>query len=148
MLHRRSADGDVMNRDFSRVEPSFVPAMPSHTIEELSAWQGIDLREPGDFTHQLTDAEIAEIDAAVQAIAQRGIDHIAIDRHNFELPQLGKQLTMMRDDVLLGAKDSWSFAACRSNAIRSKELRLPFSASVPISASQYRKTAKVIFSAM
>jgi hypothetical protein len=102
MLYRRSLGGDVMIRNLSRVEPSFVlPALPNQTIEGLSAWQGMDFREPGDFTHRLTDAEITEIDAAVQSIAQRGIDHVAIDRHNFELPQLGKQLTMIRDDVLL-----------------------------------------------
>jgi hypothetical protein len=102
MLYRRSLGGDVMIRNLSRVEPSFVlPALPNQTIEGLSAWQGMDFREPGDFTHRLPDAEITEIDAAVQSIAQRGIDHVAIDRHNFELPQLGKQLTMIRDDVLL-----------------------------------------------
>jgi hypothetical protein len=90
-----------MIETFSRVEPSFVPAMPNQTIEGLPAWQGMDFREPGDFTHLLTDAEITEIDAAVQSIVQQGIDHIAIDQHNFELPQLGKQLTTIRDDVLL-----------------------------------------------
>ncbi len=90
-----------MIRSVSRFEPPFVPSMPNKTIEGLAAWQSIDFRKSGDFTHRLTDAEITEIDAAVQAIVQRGIDHIAIDRHNFELPQLGKRLTLIRDDVLL-----------------------------------------------
>jgi hypothetical protein len=90
-----------MIRSVSRFEPSFVPAMPNKTIDGLAAWQNIDFRKSGDFTHQLTDAEITEIDSAVRAIVQQGIDHIAIDRHNFELPQLGKRLTLIRDDVLL-----------------------------------------------
>jgi hypothetical protein len=90
-----------MIKSFSRFEPSFVPAMPCQTIEGSAAWQGMDFGESGDFTHRLTDAEITEIDAAVRAIVQRGIDHIAIDRHNVELPQLGKRLTLIRDDVLL-----------------------------------------------
>jgi Taurine catabolism dioxygenase TauD, TfdA family len=85
----------------SRSEPSFVPAMPNHTIEGPAAWRGMDLRKSGDFTYRLTHAEIIEIDVAVQAIVQQGIDHIAIDRHNFELPQLGEHLTLIRDDILL-----------------------------------------------
>jgi hypothetical protein len=86
---------------FSGSELSFAPAMPNQSIEGPSAWRGMDFGTSGDFTHRLTDAEIAEIDAAVKAIARRGIDHIAIDRHNFELPQLGRRLTAIRDDVLL-----------------------------------------------
>ena len=83
-----------------RSGPSFVPAMPNHTIHESPVWQGMDLR-PDDFTYQLTHAEIIEIDAAVQGILQRGIDHIAIDRQNFSLPRLGERLTLVRDDILL-----------------------------------------------
>jgi hypothetical protein len=82
-------------------KPQFVPAMPMRTIEGSAAWQGLDHSNTGDFTHRLTDAEISEIDTAVQAIIQGGIDHIAIDRHNFKLPQLGKRLFLIRDDVLL-----------------------------------------------
>ena len=85
----------------ARSEASFAPAMPMHTVEELAAWRGSDFSDTGDFTHWLADAEIAEIDAAVRAVADRRIDHAAIDRANFALPQLGKHLTSVRDDVLL-----------------------------------------------
>jgi len=71
------------------------------TIEDLAAWRGSDFSDAGDFTHRLTAAEIAEVDAAVQGFAERRIDHAAIDRQNFELPQLGKYLISVRDDVLL-----------------------------------------------
>jgi Taurine catabolism dioxygenase TauD, TfdA family len=90
-----------MISNITRSKPQLVPAMPMRTIEGSAAWQGLDLRNTGDFTHRLTDAEITEIDAAVQAIRRQDIDHIAIDRHNFELPQLGKRLSLIRDDVLL-----------------------------------------------
>jgi len=82
-------------------EPSFVPAMPMRTIEGSAVWQGPDLGNTDDFAHRLTDAEIAEIDAAVHATIQGGIEHIAINCRNFGLPQLGKRLSLMRDDVLL-----------------------------------------------
>jgi TfdA family taurine catabolism dioxygenase TauD len=96
-----SQDNAVMIDHLARSAPAFVPAMPMQTIEDLAAWRGKDFRNAGDFTHRLTDAEIAEIDSAVQSIAERRIDHIAIDRHNFELPQFGKRLISIRDDVLL-----------------------------------------------
>jgi hypothetical protein len=82
-------------------ELPFAPAVPMQTIEGLAAWRGSDYKNASDFTHLLTDAEIAEIDAAVQTITRWGIDHIAIDRHNFELPRFGKYLTVIRDDLLL-----------------------------------------------
>jgi hypothetical protein len=90
-----------MIRNLSKSESPVAPAMPMRMIEGSAAWQGLDLRNTGDFTHRLTDAEITEIDTAVQAVARGGIDHIAIDRHNFELPQLGERLCLMRDDILL-----------------------------------------------
>jgi hypothetical protein len=90
-----------MSNNLVASKSSFAPAMPMQAIEQLSAWQGLDFKSAGDFAHRLTDAEIAEIDTAVRAILQRGIDHIAIDRHNFTLPQFGKRLILIRDEVLL-----------------------------------------------
>ena len=82
-------------------ESTFMPAMPMKPIEGAASWQGLDFRNTGDFVHRLTDTEVAEIDAAVRTIIQGGINHIAIDSENFELPQLGKRLLLIRDGVLL-----------------------------------------------
>jgi hypothetical protein len=90
-----------MSGQLARSEPTVATAMPMRTIEEALAWRGADFKSAGDFTHRLTEAEIAEIDAAVEEIAQRRVDQVAIDRGNFQLPQLGKYLTSVRDDVLL-----------------------------------------------
>jgi hypothetical protein len=85
----------------AKSEPLHEPPIPMRTIDELAAWRGRDFTRADDFTHRLTGAEISEIDAAVQAFADSRIDHAAIDRHNFQLPQLGMLLTSVRDDVLL-----------------------------------------------
>jgi hypothetical protein len=90
-----------MIRNLTNSKPQFVPSMPMKTIEGSAAWQGLNFRNTGDFTHRLTDVEITELDTAAQAIIQGGVDHIAIDRHNFELPRLGKRLLSIRDDVLV-----------------------------------------------
>jgi hypothetical protein len=94
-------DDHVMMANPIKSEPPIMQAMPMKTIEGPANWQGPDFRNTEDFVHRLADAEVAEIDAAVERIIQAGIDHIAIDTHNFELPRLGKRLLPVRDDVLL-----------------------------------------------
>ena len=89
-----------MTSTLARSPSSVAPPMPMRTIDESSAWRGPELR-PADFTHRLTGAEVAEIDAAVRSVIDGRVEHIAIDRHNFALPRLGPRLTRMRDDDLL-----------------------------------------------
>jgi hypothetical protein len=93
-----------MTGNLARSDASPAPPMPLCPIEGGAAWWGRDLADPCVFTHRLTGDEIAEIDAAVRAIIDRRIDHIAIDRGNFVLPRLGERLTRIRDDVLLGGR--------------------------------------------
>jgi hypothetical protein len=87
--------------DLVKTEPPRLPPMPMQTVEGSAAWRGLDIKGSDDFTHHLTDAELAELDAAVQAIMRAGIDHIAIDRYNFTLPKLGQRLALIRDAILL-----------------------------------------------
>jgi hypothetical protein len=88
-----------MTTDFATSEAArTIPEVP---IDGSAGWRGSDFRGPADFTHRLTDAETTEIDTAVQTVAERHLDLIAIDRHCFELPQLGRYLTSIRDDILL-----------------------------------------------
>jgi Taurine catabolism dioxygenase TauD, TfdA family len=88
----------------AKLEPASAPAMPMKVIEGSAAWRGQNLENSRDFTHQLTDAEIAEIDAAVQSTKRAGIDHVTIDRRNFVLPELGPRLLQIRDTVLLAGR--------------------------------------------
>jgi hypothetical protein len=93
-----------MTGTLARSEPPPAPPMPLRAITGPPAWRAGDLADPEVFTHRLTGDEIAEIDAAVRAVIDRRIDHIAIDRDNFALPRLGERLTRIRDDVLLGGR--------------------------------------------
>jgi hypothetical protein len=87
---------------FTSPELAATPAMPEVPIERLTIWRGSDFKDPNDFTHRLTDAETIEIDTAVQAVAERKIAYTAIDKHNFELPQLGKYFAQACDNILKG----------------------------------------------
>ena len=93
-----------MTINLAESEPSFVPAMPMRAIEGSASWRGRDIKSADDFTHRLTGVELAELDAAVGAFMRAGLDHIAIDRHNFQLPQLGKRLSHIRDAALLDGR--------------------------------------------
>jgi len=138
----------IMTIARAEASPPFVPAMPQKTIEGPAAWRGADIKDADDLAHRLTDGEIAELDAAVAGIVRGGIDHIAIDRHNFALPQLGKRLSLIRDEILLKGRGFMVIRAFRLSAIRSRRRRPPFSASARISAGRYRRTARDISWAM
>src|SRR4051812_17453273 len=90
-----------MNHSLNKSQASSVCPMPMRAIEDLAVWRGSDFATATDFTHQLTNPETAEIDAALNSFRERGLAHSAIDRNNFELPQLGKLLTRISNDVLL-----------------------------------------------
>jgi len=93
-----------MTSNLAKSEGSAAPFMPMRAVDAPAAWRGEALKSSADFTHRLTGAEIAEIDAAVRAVVNGAIDLIAIDRDNFQLPALGKRLTAMRDEVLLNGR--------------------------------------------
>jgi hypothetical protein len=79
---------------------------------------------------------------------QGGIDHIAIDRRNFELPRLGKYLSSARDDILLRGRGFMVIRGFRSSAIRSPRPPRPLSGLAPTSANRCRRMARATFWAM
>jgi len=74
---------------------------PRPLVEGPSAWFGPDLAQrPETWVRVLTDAERAEVDRAVAAIAGR--DLAGVTRAEFPLPTLGPVLDGLRHDVLNG----------------------------------------------
>lgn len=53
-----------------------------------AAWRGEELVAKTDWVHELTPAEIAEIDSALREVRRRGLALDDIDRSNFPLPKL------------------------------------------------------------
>jgi hypothetical protein len=80
------------------------PDLPSHNpIEGPFAWTGAEMRlREQEWIYQLPQPEIAEIEAAVQAVRARGLDIAAIRREDFPLPTLGPVLDRLRASVLEG----------------------------------------------
>lgn len=87
-----------------------------------AAWYGPDLAQRDAWLMPLTSAEIAEIEAATQALTAREADIAAIDARDFPLPVLGSRLKVrVRAEVLNGRGflllrglpvERWSMAEC------------------------------------
>jgi len=80
------------------------PPMPSRRpIDGPSAWIGADVRKrEAEWSYRLSPPEIAEIEAALRAVRERGIDIADISREDFPLPTLGPVLDRLRGEVLDG----------------------------------------------
>ena len=78
-------------------------APPRPLIEGSSAWLGHDLRRrPDEWTYQLSQAEIREIEAATASVRARELDIATIRRADFPLPTFAPVLDRLRDEILNG----------------------------------------------
>jgi hypothetical protein len=71
-------------------------------ISGPSAWYGPDMARRDDWIEQLSEREIAEIEAATQQFADSGLDPVTIRPEHFPLPTLADRLRRIMDDVLNG----------------------------------------------
>jgi hypothetical protein len=78
------------------------PAMPSGPIGGPAAWKGPQLASRTDWIEQLSAAELAELDRAVQEHLQAGRDMADISAQTFQLPTLGPRLARIKQDVMQG----------------------------------------------
>lgn len=81
---------------------------PSHSIEPFKpisgpfVWAGPEMTQRDDWIHVLSDAEIAEIDAAIDAVQARGVGIMEIGQADFPLPALGPVMARIRYDLVDG----------------------------------------------
>lgn len=76
---------------------------PRPLVGGPSAWVGRELRDrPDVWTYHLSPSEIAQIEAAVAGVRERGLDIAEIRRADFPLPKLGPVLDGLRQEVLNG----------------------------------------------
>src|SRR5258708_15527647 len=71
-------------------------------IETSAAWYGPAMAARGEWREMLTPAEGAEVVAATERLAVRGVDIAGIRREDFSLPTLAPRLARIRGDVLDG----------------------------------------------
>ena len=76
--------------------------MPGGPIAGPDAWRADAMRERDDWIHVLSEAEIDEIDAAVEAVDTDDRPIAGIGREDFRLPTLGPVLDAIRDELVRG----------------------------------------------
>ena len=71
-------------------------------VRNASVWYGRDLAACTDWIERLSDAEIAEVERAVQHIENSNVDLSAISVQDAPLPMLGPRLQQMLEEVVNG----------------------------------------------
>jgi len=76
--------------------------MPPGPVAGPSVWYGSDLQQRSNWIRQFSDAELAELDAAVNAFKASGAPIAAISAQAFPLPALGPALAAVLGELLEG----------------------------------------------
>ncbi len=71
-------------------------------IDGPCAWYGHQMRDDTSWVCQLTTVEVAEVNAAVEAVISQGTDLANIGQSDFDLPGLGPKLIDIREQVVSG----------------------------------------------
>ena len=78
------------------------PAVLNQPVVDPAAWTAQDLDTDQSWIHPLTESEIADLDAAVARVEERGLDILDITRDDFVLSTLGDRLDEIAADVING----------------------------------------------
>ena len=75
------------------------PAVPMDSVVDPAGWYPDDITGTESWRYVLSDAEIAEIDAAVSAVEERGFDIVDIKREDFPLPTFCTAIDSLRAEL-------------------------------------------------
>jgi hypothetical protein len=78
------------------------PAEPMKPVIDPAHWTGEDLQRNDDWCFPLTASEIAELDAAVAGVKERGLDIKDITQADFPLPTLAPKLAALKESLMEG----------------------------------------------
>ena len=77
-------------------------ARPHQPIEAPCAWRGAEMKHRTHWLRPFSAAELAEIDAALQSVKQRGIDLFDIEKSDFPLPDFAQGLAKISQELESG----------------------------------------------
>ena len=78
-------------------------AQQHQPIEAACAWTGADMKSRTDWLRPFSVGELAEIDAALQSVKQRGLDLFDIEKQDFPLPTFTQGLAAISQELESGA---------------------------------------------
>lgn len=92
-----------------KAESKVFTAAPAMTVEQLpppvtgpSVWYGADMQSRDEWIHQLSPADVAEIETAATALANKDVDIAGIEKSDFALPTLASKLKSISTEVING----------------------------------------------
>lgn len=71
-------------------------------VTDNAAWRATEFETPGDYSLRLVAGDVADLDAAIAAAADRGLAVTELRRSDFPLPTLGPKLAAAYDAVRSG----------------------------------------------
>ncbi|HSR54861.1 MAG TPA: TauD/TfdA family dioxygenase, partial [Alphaproteobacteria bacterium] len=78
------------------------PARPLEPVIDPAGWTKEQLAASDDWIHELSETEVADLDAAVAGVQSRGLELMDISKDDFPLPVLGPQLDGIARDIIDG----------------------------------------------
>ena len=78
------------------------PAVPLEPVVDPAAWAASDLATDQGWVHELTESDVAELDALVARLESRISDVLEIEENDIDLPTLGPRLEKVAKDVIEG----------------------------------------------
>jgi len=78
------------------------PAVPMEPVIDPAAWTASDLASDQGWIHELSESDVAELDALVTSLSARITDVLEIMDSDVVLPSLGPRLERVANDVLHG----------------------------------------------
>ncbi len=78
------------------------PAVPFEPVIDPADWRAKDLAASEDYLFNLTAGQVAELDHAIGAVERYGIPLLDLTRDDFPLPEFGRQLAGIRNELIDG----------------------------------------------
>ncbi|KAF4594687.1 TfdA family Taurine catabolism dioxygenase TauD [Ophiocordyceps camponoti-floridani] len=79
-----------------------IPAGFPVSFDSPMAWSGSHFAKPSDYTIQLDELDVSEVESALQHFKALGLDGDLVSRKNFPLPRLEPRLNQLRREVHQG----------------------------------------------
>ena len=78
------------------------PAIPLEPISEPAAWTAADMAKTDAWRHEFTGPEIDDLRNVITGLTADGVDLMPLTRDDFPMPNLGKTLRDIREDLVYG----------------------------------------------
>jgi hypothetical protein len=81
---------------------SRAPAKPMQPVVDPAGWTAEELRDVGSWSYSITEQDIGELEAGVDAVRRQGVAIVEVERDNFPLGKFADTLADIRRELIDG----------------------------------------------